>query len=542
MATKTKETKETKQATFQPRILVFACNWCSYAGADLAGVSRFQYPPNVKLIRLMCSGRVSPAFVIEAYKKGADGVMVTGCHIGDCHYTDGNVKCEEMVKKLREVLVILGIEPERFRLEWISASEGEKFARAMTEFTETVRKLGPLTTAAPSKPGPAPKIESIDLREVVRDTGVHQCIECGKCTGGCPMARFTPHVSPRLAMKNILVNYFSHQQPKKLLSMEEVWYCLTCETCFYHCPSGVDFARFIVWLRSQARKIGKPGLPTHGGIMHALMEFQTLGLKQNRLGWLEGAGEVTQDSDTVYYVGCLMHMEPVFSELGARPLEIARSTLKILNKLGIKPVVLAGEVCCGHDLYWTGDVHTFKKLGALNLKNLRKSGAKRVIFSCPECFYTYKMLYPRFFEDPKVEMVHLMQLLDDKLRKGELKLERLDGKFTFQDPCRLGRFLEIYDEPRRVMRSIKGFELSCMEEIRKESVCCGSTHWLGCSSYTKQLQKYRLDQATATGASTLITACPKCQIHLKCAAKDLNVQIEIKDFAEVILQAMNGGR
>ncbi|MGD1993998.1 MAG: hydrogenase iron-sulfur subunit [Anaerolineae bacterium] len=130
---------------FQPRIVVFACNWCSYAGADLAGVSRLQYPPTTRVIRVMCSGRVTPGFILEAFRLGADGVLVTGCHPGDCHYISGNENAVVTVEKAARLLALLGIEPERLRLEWISAAEGARFARIMTEFTEQITELGPRT-------------------------------------------------------------------------------------------------------------------------------------------------------------------------------------------------------------------------------------------------------------------------------------------------------------------------------------------------------------------------------------------------------------
>lgn len=126
-----------------PNIVAFCCNWCSYAGADLAGVSRHQYAPNVKIIRLMCSGRVEPEFIVKALQLGADGLIVTGCHIGDCHYISGNEKAEKRIEMTADLLDLLGIGRERLRLEWISASEGEKFANTMNEFTETIRTLGP---------------------------------------------------------------------------------------------------------------------------------------------------------------------------------------------------------------------------------------------------------------------------------------------------------------------------------------------------------------------------------------------------------------
>lgn len=128
---------------FEPLIIGFCCNWCSYAGADLAGVSRLQYPPNLRIIRVMCSGMVHPNLIIDALTKGADGVIICGCHLGDCHYLEGNVKAENRKEAIELLLEDFGLEPERFRLEWISASEGPRFAKVMREMTEAVRALGP---------------------------------------------------------------------------------------------------------------------------------------------------------------------------------------------------------------------------------------------------------------------------------------------------------------------------------------------------------------------------------------------------------------
>ena len=128
---------------FEPNILAFCCNWCSYAAADLAGVSRFKMPPNVKIIRVMCSGRVRPEYVIKALAEGIDGVLVLGCHIGDCHYVTGNHRTKKRFELLSKILAHVGIDPRRLRLDWASASEGERFSQIVTEFTETIRELGP---------------------------------------------------------------------------------------------------------------------------------------------------------------------------------------------------------------------------------------------------------------------------------------------------------------------------------------------------------------------------------------------------------------
>ena len=129
---------------FEPRIIGFLCNWCAYAGADLAGVSRIQYPPNIRIVRVMCSGRVDPAFILEAFKNGADGVLVAGCHLpSDCHYVSGNFKALRRITLLRRLLQDFGLEPERLRLEWISASEGDRFAAVVEEMVEQIKTLGP---------------------------------------------------------------------------------------------------------------------------------------------------------------------------------------------------------------------------------------------------------------------------------------------------------------------------------------------------------------------------------------------------------------
>ena len=128
---------------FEPNIIGFLCNWCSYAGADLAGTSRIKYPPNIKSIRVMCSGRVDSVFILEALKKGADGVLVAGCHPGDCHYQSGNYKTNRRIKLLKKFLEEMAIDPKRVRFEYISASEGAKFASVATEFVDELKKMGP---------------------------------------------------------------------------------------------------------------------------------------------------------------------------------------------------------------------------------------------------------------------------------------------------------------------------------------------------------------------------------------------------------------
>ncbi len=166
----------------EPRIVAFFCNWCTYTASDLAGTSRLAYPPNTRVIRVMCSGRIDPQFILTALRRGADGVLIGGCHPGDCHYQAGNYKCLKRFKLLKKYLAQLGVEDERVRLEWIAASEGDKVQRVTREMVEQLRKLGPLKLP----PIPEPRVESNDKPKVLPSrgkpkVGFYWCASCGGC-------------------------------------------------------------------------------------------------------------------------------------------------------------------------------------------------------------------------------------------------------------------------------------------------------------------------------------------------------------------------
>lgn len=160
--------KPNDHSIFEPRIVAFFCNWCTYTAADLAGTARMPYLPNVRVIRIMCSGRLDPQFIVMALRQGADGVLIGGCHPGDCHYQEGNYKALRRFALLRKVLRDFGIEPERVRLEWIAASEGDKVQRVINEMTEQIRQLGPLhledrQAAVPALGNAVPLAEEISV-------------------------------------------------------------------------------------------------------------------------------------------------------------------------------------------------------------------------------------------------------------------------------------------------------------------------------------------------------------------------------------------
>jgi Fe-S oxidoreductase len=209
-----------------------------------------------------------------------------------------------------------------------------------------------------------------------------------------------------------------------------------------------------------------------------------------------------------------------------------------LNKIGIEPIVLEDERCCGHDLLWSGDSENFKKLAEHNLQQIEKSGAKTVIFSCPEGFQTFSQNYTEFFGKLNFKVVHISQLLSEEMRSGKFKAKEKVARVTYQDPCRLGRHMQVYQEPRQLIRSIPGIEFTEMSKNQKRSICCGVGNWLTCGATAKTIQANRFREARSAEADILITACPKCEIHYKCALQDKKladeVKIEIKDLISLV--------
>ncbi len=492
---------------FEPRIVAFCCNWCAYAGADLAGISRFQYPPTVRIIRVMCSGMVDMSYILKAFEAGADGVLVAGCHPGDCHYLTGNLKAEKEVERTKKLLDVIGIGAERLRLEWVSASEGEKFARVIKEFTEELKQLGP----SPLK-GSGP----------------------GTATNGGSSSSLALEVRRRPSFAD------------EILAEEPLWRCLGCYLCHDTCPGGIRIAEVVRATRTMAPRDEVDRLCAHDAIplMWARM-MANPALKPNKLGWLPEGARVAEKGDVLYFVGCLPQYDAMLEEWELNSVGIARAAVLVMNRLGIEPVVLKEERCCGHDLLWTGDTENFERLARLNVEMIKASGAKKVVTTCPECYRTLKLDYPEVVGDTGFEVVHISELLCEALEEGKLKFERqLNRKITYHDSCRLGRHMGIYEEPRKLITAIPGVELVEMERNRAEAACCGMSAWLLCGEVSKRLQLERLKEARGTGADQLVVGCHKCKIHFKCVMDEKlppgyeDIKMPIAELTELVAEAL----
>jgi Fe-S oxidoreductase len=326
----------------------------------------------------------------------------------------------------------------------------------------------------------------------------------------------------------------------------DIWICLTCARCSAKCPYKVNYIEFIRGMREDARGAGNIPACSEGGLMNSLANLMIKeGIRQNRLGWLDKDMKVAQKGEYLLFTGCAPYLAVVFGEKDDRVLEGPRAAVRILNKLGITPVVSEQERCCGHDQYWGGDRATFEKLAKLNIAWIKSTGAKTVLATCPECFRTLLKDYKKVDPDFDLEVLHISEFLADQLEDGKLKFTKeVPLTVTYHDGCRLGRHVGVIEEPRMLLEKVPGLKVVEMEASGEETACCGVSALMNCDSTSKKLQLDRLKEAKSTGAAKMLAFCPKCRIHFKCARTGNlpfpkeEVDIDVVDFLDVLDRAM----
>lgn len=377
-----------------------------------------------------------------------------------------------------------------------------------------------------------------EFAQLAKQTRAWACYDCGKCTATCPISRVGGDYSPR---RHVLATNLGQQQD--IVTNGSVFTCLTCSLCDLRCPAQVAYTDLVRKLRELSHREGvEPECP-HGGALQSVMRMMARGgTQQDRMRWLTGdLKSEPAKGEVFYWTGCTMYYDAFFPDFQVKTLEGTRAAVRLLNKLGVTPVVSKDERCCGHDLLWNGDRENFELLARHNVKLVAESGASVLVVSCAECLRTWKMDYAPFIQGTPPRIVHITEYLAERL--PELKFKS-DGKHrvTFQDPCRLGRHLGIYHAPRQMLAALPGVELTEMRHSGPAATCCAGGTWSNCDRFAKQIQVGRLREARATGAEFLVTACPKCQVHFRCAMKDPKlggeIQMEIRDVAEVVLEAI----
>jgi heterodisulfide reductase subunit D len=383
-----------------------------------------------------------------------------------------------------------------------------------------------------------------NLEQELKETKVRLCLDCGKCTVVCPVARYSPEFNPRLIIQKRLnrplaTNPVSGAGTLNRDSLDEsIWSCLNCQMCLERCNYRVNFPEFVNALRAEAVSQGVRVKCSHGGALQATMHMMARkNLEQERLDWLPEDIILTEQSETRFFVGCAPYFDVIFKDIGITALDGVIGAMRLLNKADISFNLLANERCCGRDLLLQGDREGFLALAKANMTEFTRHGVKRIITYCPECYTCLKLEYPRALGQNGIQIVNLTELLAPLVKDKKLTLGGLAKRVTYHDPCTLGRGFRIFDAPRQLLTGLTGLKLVEMEDNRERSLCCGANPWAYCNAVNRQVQGQRLAQAKATGAEILVTACPKCQIHLKCAQKsgDCHVdQIEIQDLASLV--------
>ena len=374
------------------------------------------------------------------------------------------------------------------------------------------------------------------IDRIIQERSLYQCLECGKCSASCARLLTGKEYSPRLLAHKLIA-----ERDDTAFIENSVWECLTCGLCEERCPSGVEFSRFILEMRTLlAGTKGLKGYRAHDGALHSWMRLMTSPrLEQNRLDWVTPELRVAERGKLAYFTGCAPYFDVFFAGIEVKTLDIARDSIRLLNFLEIEPVLLKEERCCGHDLLWTGDRENFEALCRLNYQEFKRAGIEEVVVSCPECYQVLshmKEVIPEF--DLKVTL--LIDLLEREIAKGGVSFKPLPRTVTYQDPCRLGRMADRYDGPRGLARLLPGLKLQEMENSGRSAICCGNSGFINCDAFSKRIQVQRLKEAQATGADLLITSCPKCMIHLTCAMRDPlragSLAMEIRDLVSILAE------
>ncbi|OIP89003.1 MAG: methyl-viologen-reducing hydrogenase subunit delta [Syntrophobacteraceae bacterium CG2_30_61_12] len=521
------------------KIVMFMCNWGPHAAFQQLQDEAADLPAAVRMVRIPCTGRISKSLLFKAFEMGADGVALVGCEAGSCRYGSGTANAANNVEDARGILELLGLGQDRLCWATFLPEQAAEMLAFLNTFKDQIARLGPNPIATAARATAAQPA----LGNLLRVHNVYACQDCGKCTSACPLSLVGKTFSPRALAGTVIAG----TEPTSAAAAD-VWSCLTCGLCYDRCPSAVDFPAFIRGLRQAGTGDGREPALAHDGFFQSLMRaMATPALSGRHWDWLPDGLQLDPRGKVLFFGGCAPYFDTFFGHhLQVRTRDILVDALRLLNFFDIAPALLEHERCCGHDLLWTGDEANFKRLARLNLEAINDSGAEQVITACPECYRTLAHDYPAHGFKLRPTVRHLFDLLDQEIDKGAVKFAPLHRPATYQDPCRLSRLggdqLDGVKLPRRLIRRLQLDGFTEMADFGSSSLCCGNCAWTACDSFNKALQMKRLRQARAGGSKLLLTACPKCQIHLSCAMQDpfegKDVELEMMDLTTAIARTI----
>lgn len=372
----------------------------------------------------------------------------------------------------------------------------------------------------------------IESQPFALDHDLFACIQCGKCTGGCPMAIKT-QLNPRVLIYRLLTAGNGYDLEKH----EELWDCTTCGTCFIRCPKEVNPMETVIALRSEFVEKGR----VHQNVKTALESTYRHGNpltlpREDRGAWAKDLSVklMSDGAEYLYYVGCSPSYDP-------KAQKTSRALVRILQRAGVDFGILGKEEnCCASEVRRLGELGLFEMMAEDNQETLKRLGVSKMFTTSPHCFNTFSNDYPK----NGVEVQHYTQVLAHIVDNDELEFtSKLEKTVTYHDPCYLGKQNGIYDEPRVVLKSIPGIKLVEMDRSREKSLCCeggGGRMWLEGTNPGERLAQTRIKEAIETGAEILATACPFCLLTLDEAVKLLNAEdkLQVMDIAELVDQAL----
>ena len=372
----------------------------------------------------------------------------------------------------------------------------------------------------------------IDSRQFIQEYGLLACIQCGKCTGGCPMAMKTK-LNPRSLIYRLLIagNGFD------LEGREELWDCTTCSTCSSRCPKLVNPMEAVIALRSAIVEKGR----IHPNVKTALESTFRHGNpltmpREDRGLWADGLGikPMADGAEYLFYVGCTPSYDP-------RVQSVSRALVQLFKQGNLDFGILGmDESCCGSEIRRLGEAGLFEMIVEETSEMYKELDIHKMFTASPHCFNAFKNDYPK----NGLQVQHYTQVLAGLVEKGDVKFSSsVEKTITYHDPCYLGKHNQVFDEPRQILKSIPGVTLVEMDRSREKSLCCeggGGRMWLEGTNPGTRLAQMRIKEALDTGAEILATACPFCLLTLEEAVKHLNAEdkLRVLDVAEIAVQAL----
>ncbi len=369
----------------------------------------------------------------------------------------------------------------------------------------------------------------MNIKELIQKHNLHECIQCGLCTGSCPVSSKS-NLNVRSYMREVSIYGQLSIHPQN-----ELWSCTTCATCSIRCPKEINPYEFLIDVRNLAVEDGNVSTTVRDALESTFKYGNPWArVRSKRSEWAQDLKikHISEGAEILYFIGCTPSYDP-------RVQEVAKSLVKCFREGGVNIGTLGNEEnCCGGEIYGMGEKGLFDFLVEENIKLFGKYNVKQIVTSCPHSFNTFKKRY----NQSTIEVLHHTQLLADLIEKGQLSPSTaLNKKVIYHDPCYLGKQNGVYDEPRKILGSIPGIELLEFDRSRETSLCCegsGGRMWNDISG--PRLAEERVKNAVAHGAELLVVACPFCLLTFEDAVKTSGNEgeIEVKDVAELLSLAL----